>query len=138
MNISIHTFFIKNVLYLLGLCMLSINIYSQGFSGLEHKKLNKWSAANQKKTSRKTFIIPKNIALKNPISRSEWTETKYEISWNLKGELKPMEIPKPHNTWHMDNMSFITLSPKFKRKKMNIDAGRRTAFNANNCMSGNC
>lgn len=63
------------------------------------------------------------------ITGSEWMDFEYKISWNLKGEPKPIEIPKASNLWKKDNASLIALVPPFKKINIEIDADR-DAFKA--------
>lgn len=56
------------------------------------------------------------------IAGSEWLDYNYKISWNLKGETKPIEIPRGQGLWKTDNTSLMTLVPPFKKKNIEVDA----------------
>lgn len=58
------------------------------------------------------------------IAGSEWMDYEYKISWNLKGEPEPLEIPKGTNVWSKDNSSLIALVPPFKKKTIDIDTDK--------------
>lgn len=61
------------------------------------------------------------------IAGSEWMDYEYKISWNLKGEPEPIEIPKGTNVWNKENASLVALVPPFNKKIIDIDADR-TSF----------
>lgn len=58
------------------------------------------------------------------IQGSEWLNYEYKISWNVKGDSKPIIIPKAKNQWTADNLSLVALVPPFKKKVIEIDADR--------------
>ncbi|MDO5981472.1 hypothetical protein [Flavivirga spongiicola] len=58
------------------------------------------------------------------ITGSEWMDYEYKISWNVKGEPVPIEIPKAKDVWSVDNASLVALVPPFKKKVVDIDADR--------------
>ncbi|MDD7887311.1 hypothetical protein [Flavivirga sp. 57AJ16] len=60
------------------------------------------------------------------ITGSEWMDYEYKISWNVKGEPIPIEIPKAKDLWSVDNASLVALVPPFKKKVVDIDADRPT------------
>jgi hypothetical protein len=58
------------------------------------------------------------------ITSSEWLNYDYKISWNLKGEEKPILIPKAVDLWKAGNASLTTLTPPFKKRTVEIDADK--------------
>ncbi|CAM1371904.1 hypothetical protein [Tenacibaculum xiamenense] len=58
------------------------------------------------------------------IESSDWLDYEYKISWNLKGEDKPILIPRNAELWKKGNSSLTTLSPPFKKRSVDIDADR--------------
>ena len=61
------------------------------------------------------------------IGDSDWLDYEFKISWNIKGEDKPIIIPKGANSWLTSNQSLLALVPPFNKKIIDIDADR-TAF----------
>jgi hypothetical protein len=74
----------------------------------------------------KTIVYPRL-----GIEGSEWLDYEYKMSWNLKGETKPIIIPKAANQWKSENLSLIALVPPFKKKIIDIDADRSAFKDAN-------
>ena len=58
------------------------------------------------------------------INNSEWLDYEFKISWNIKGEDKPIIIPKGANSWLTSNQSLLALVPPFNKKIIDIDADR--------------
>lgn len=58
------------------------------------------------------------------ISSSDWLDYEYKISWNLKGEEKPILIPRALDLWKAGNASLTTLTPPFKKRTIEIDADK--------------
>ncbi|HLT53443.1 MAG TPA: hypothetical protein VKZ97_06120, partial [Flavobacteriaceae bacterium] len=58
------------------------------------------------------------------ISSSSWLDYQYRISWNLKGEEKPILVPKAATDWKTGNASLLALVPPFKKKTVDVDADR--------------
>ena len=67
----------------------------------------------------KTVIYPRL-----GIEASEWLNYEYKLSWNLKGEPKPIIVPKAASKWKSENLSVVALVPPFKKKVVDIDADR--------------
>ncbi|MEM9686367.1 MAG: hypothetical protein AAF934_05535 [Bacteroidota bacterium] len=61
------------------------------------------------------------------IKGSEWLDYEYKLSWNLKGEPKPISVPKAIGEWKSDNQQIVTLVPPFKKKIIGVDTDH-TAF----------
>lgn len=67
----------------------------------------------------KTLIYPRL-----GVEGSEWLNYEYKMSWNLKGESKPIIVPKEYNQWKSEIQSLIALVPPFKKRVIDIDADR--------------
>ena len=64
------------------------------------------------------------------ISGSDWLNYEYRLSWNLKGQEKPILVPAMPDGWQGDNTSLISLVPPFKKRTIEVDADR-TSFKEN-------
>lgn len=74
--------------------------------------------------------VKKVIYTRLGIKGSEWLNYEYKLSWNLKGEQKPISIPRAIDKWKSGNLSLVALVPPFKKKLIEIDADRSTFKNA--------
>ncbi len=58
------------------------------------------------------------------IKKADWLDYEYRISWNLKGEDKPIQIPFSQEKWLKTNEAAVVLNPPFTKKTVQIDADR--------------
>ena len=55
---------------------------------------------------------------------SDWLKYEYKISWSLKGSEKVIKIPKTENKWLSSIEPAVSLTPPFRKQRVEIDADR--------------
>ncbi len=58
------------------------------------------------------------------IKTADWLDYEYRLSWNLKGERNPVQMPSSQEKWLKTNDASVVLNPPFIKKTVQVDADR--------------